>query len=415
MKIAILGSGAESLYPRVGQCLAIQTVGLAEAWVGQHEVHVVTRTERGRHGWWRYAFRGQTQVTNGVCYHALPAEAEHVRAVGEAGSLARALLRAGYLHRFLRGVVERLRTIRPDAILIWNVSPFVEPLRRAFPSAAIILFETRGWHLGVEPHTVAGLLEPASRVFVPSRFLAQRLAAHAPELAAQIEELPLGVDTDLFRALVPRGKLPRRRDLIGGEGTIVTHVGSLTPERGVDRLLGQHARLAASMRKLHLFLLGPPVVDPPLTANDPWSTTRARYPQQIAALAASLGPEVHLRSELLPPQEIASVLGTSDLLVAPAVQPPATAQAVVEAMASAVPVVASDAGVHPELVASAEVGRLVPVGDDDAFVQACTEVAAISPDERHERGLRAREIVLARHTFEGIAARLAKRFDELWR
>lgn len=66
---------------------------------------------------------------------------------------------------------------------------------------------------------------------------------------------------------------------------------------------------------------------------------------------------------------------------------------VVEALASGLPVIASDAHSHPEQVVEGSTGRLVPVGDVDALCNALLEHAA--PGVLAERGPAARDHAVA--------------------
>ena len=76
-----------------------------------------------------------------------------------------------------------------------------------------------------------------------------------------------------------------------------------------------------------------------------------------------------------------------------------------EAMASAVPVVATDVVAIPEMV-DHTVGRLVPVDDAEALAAALLEVLELTEADRRDMGARGRARVAERFTMSGEVARL---------
>lgn len=85
-----------------------------------------------------------------------------------------------------------------------------------------------------------------------------------------------------------------------------------------------------------------------------------------------------------------------------------------EAMALGRPVVTTDVGAAPEVVADAETGRLVPAGDTDAFADALIEL--LSDRSRADAlGEAGRLAVLARHGPDAMAAATEAVYRELLR
>jgi glycosyltransferase involved in cell wall biosynthesis len=74
-----------------------------------------------------------------------------------------------------------------------------------------------------------------------------------------------------------------------------------------------------------------------------------------------------------------------------------------EAMASGTPVIASDGGALPEVVAAGETGEIVPAGDAEALAHAVAALLA-DPERRREMGAAGRRRVLERFTWAGTAA-----------
>jgi len=83
---------------------------------------------------------------------------------------------------------------------------------------------------------------------------------------------------------------------------------------------------------------------------------------------------------------------------------------VMEAMASARPVIATYIAGIPELVLPGKTGWLVPAGDVSALVGAVQALVETSPDTRAAMGLAGRERVLVRHDVDQEAGKLAAHF-----
>ena len=87
--------------------------------------------------------------------------------------------------------------------------------------------------------------------------------------------------------------------------------------------------------------------------------------------------------------------------------------ALIEAMATGLPVVASEVGGIPEVMGSAECGKLVPPGDTDALVSAMRELAGLDAGQRRVLGMHGRTRVENEFASERMSERLTKVFREL--
>ncbi|MBW1787844.1 MAG: glycosyltransferase family 4 protein, partial [Deltaproteobacteria bacterium] len=99
-----------------------------------------------------------------------------------------------------------------------------------------------------------------------------------------------------------------------------------------------------------------------------------------------------------------------DILLMPTVRE-GFALAVIEAMASGLPVVASDCSSLPELVSDGKSGFLCPVGDTEAFAEKINLLAA-APELRREMGKFNRSLVEARFTVSQMVERYRAVFEE---
>ena len=113
-----------------------------------------------------------------------------------------------------------------------------------------------------------------------------------------------------------------------------------------------------------------------------------------------LGLQEHVRFlGALPPAEVARQLAGADLFLLPSLYEGGPPLALMEAMASGLPAVATDVLGVRELVAGSETGTVVPVGDPAQLAAAAIELLA-DPARRAAAGSSARAIVLREFTLE---------------
>jgi glycosyltransferase involved in cell wall biosynthesis len=174
-----------------------------------------------------------------------------------------------------------------------------------------------------------------------------------------------------------------------GEILRVSFVGRLVPVKALPLLFQAMARLVAEGREIRLDVVG----DGPMA--DPWR-----------AQAQALGLEDSVRWHgALGSDAVAAVMGHSDLFCLPSVRESGGA-VLLEAMACGRAVIGMAFGGPGEIV-DAEVGWRVAMPDEaraiDGLIQALRE-AYDDPEDTADRGVRARQRVLAQHTWQARMA-----------
>lgn len=232
------------------------------------------------------------------------------------------------------------------------------------------------------------VLPLARRVVVPSHTL-ERIAREAYRLPARkVARIPNGVDCLRFRP--GRNDALRRQLGIGEDEFVAGTVGHLRPEKNYGFLLRAFAEAAIPASRLVIAGEGP---------------ERAT----LRALARELG----LEGRVLFPGVVdpAPWYRMFDLFVMSSLteQMPL---ALLEAMATGLPALCTDAGDSSEMLDSPDLPAIVPPGDLRSYVAALREWAA-SAALRQQAGARNRERAARHYSLEQMVERWRALYDEI--
>jgi glycosyltransferase involved in cell wall biosynthesis len=162
-------------------------------------------------------------------------------------------------------------------------------------------------------------------------------------------------------------------------------VGALTQSKGVNRLLKAWEGIPAR----------PPLV----MIGALWPDSPTSFPEDVTVLSD------------LPHGAVMAAWAKADLAIVPSVFPDPCPTTAIEAMAAGVPVVASNVGGLPDIVADGETGRLVDVHDSVAFREALVEVGC-DPAARARMGEAARERA-RKFMAANVVARVAAVYEQV--
>lgn len=216
--------------------------------------------------------------------------------------------------------------------------------------------------------------------------------------ARKIHTIPNGVDTELFRPPKDVSERTAIRDRMGliGDGPVVVCLANLVKIKQIDVLLSVWPTIVAAHRTARLALIG----DGPLRA-------------ELTALTRRLGCVASVRF-LGRRHDVHDLLRAADLLVIPS-QYEASSNAVLEGMATGLPIVAFNVGGLGEQIIPGETGWLL--APDSPADMATTIIEALgSGRTREEYGQAARRVAIERHSlrmwidrYESLYADLAAR------
>ncbi len=219
----------------------------------------------------------------------------------------------------------------------------------------------------------------AGRVVANSQAAAAQVVSEGVP-ASRVSMIPNGID--LARYLLPGRRLRRR---------VITTVANLRSEKGHEVLLAAAAIVARTFPDVELCLAGG---GPMLSALE-----RQAHDSGLAGVVRFLGHR----------EDVPNVLADTDVFVLPS-RTEAFPNVLLEAMASRLPVVASDVGGIPELVEHERNGLLVPVGDAEALAAAIRRLIE-EPALADTLAAAARQTVESRYSFD----RMVAAFEALYR
>lgn len=287
--------------------------------------------------------------------------------------------------------------MRPAIVHTRNLAALeaVVPARAA--GVPVRIHGEHGWDVS-DPHGVRRKYRMLRRLYRPfvshyialsgdlERYLAQGVGVPANRLS----RICNGVDLRRFQhgrdGGVPLAGCPfdAPRGLI-----VVGTVGRLQAVKDQLNLVRAFARLAASRRPefdgLRLMIAG----DGPM-----------RTAVESAIVEGGIGDRVWLAGER---SDVPDVMRALDLFVLPS-KAEGISNTILEAMASGLPVVATDVGGNAELVAQGRTGMLVPAADDAALADAIASYA-LDPALRQMHGNAGRERVEREFSLDGMVER----------
>lgn len=355
--------GAERLVATLSPLLQAQGV----------EVHVLTR---------RYPGLARFEVIDGVPVHRLPIPPPKAVASVAFSATALALLRElkpDVLHA--HGLLSPATTAVAAKRLFGT--PIVVTVHDSGPIGELARIQHRAFHL----RRVEMLRRNVDMFTVISRAVDRDLSAIGiPETRRQF--LNNGVDAEQFKPVSSPEKTALRAQLGLGPGPIVNYTGRLVGFKQIQHLV------------------------------QIWPEVQQQCPQASCLIIGAGPEEAALRRAaskgirfIDPPEGVGPYMQASDIFVLPSAGE-GMSVAVLEAMATGLPVVTTTVGGNLDVIEHGKNGWLVPPGDVEALKQAVLTLAA-DAETRRRLGERARETILRDYQIQEIARGLHRLYDQV--
>lgn len=298
-----------------------------------------------------------------------------------------------------------VRRLAPDVVIAENRPRLARELKRRCPPGCKVWLSLQSTTF-VAPHHIGraelrACFKSADRIVANSDFLRRRLAALVPSAAGKIAVNHLGVDPDAFPSRWDDPQALEREELLASHGAtgrkVLLYVGRLQPYKGVHHLLEAMPAVAAAHPDALLFVVGGAYYG---------SRRTSAYSRRLQRMARRL--RGHVRFVPYEPHDrVARWFRAADIAVVPSSAREAFGLVNAEAMASGVPVVATNAGGIGEVVAHGETGLLVPLRNvPDGLAAAVSELLR-DPERMRAYGEAGRRRALTFFTWQATAMRLA--------
>ncbi|HNY77371.1 MAG TPA: glycosyltransferase family 4 protein [Sedimentisphaerales bacterium] len=249
------------------------------------------------------------------------------------------------------------------------------------------------------PGTVKLMLLPlvarlATRIVIQGECLRQARTASHPLLRQKAAVLHTGTDTTVFdpdRYDAEARRRVREQWHIPPGGPLIGIIGNLNPFKGHEDFLKAAARIKERTPDARFIVVGRRL------------TTAPGYWERLQQLTAALGLE---RDVIYTGfcDDIPSMLAALDVFVLASIRE-SCPNAVLEAMAMKVPVVATNVGAVSELVADGLTGTVVPPHDPEAIARAVVDHLAKTPEQVEAMTGAARRRVQTEFSLDRIARR----------
>ncbi len=311
-------------------------------------------------------------------------------------------LRPSGRRNYLSAVIKSLRQESYDLIQVDNRPRMARAVKKALLGRRVWLalhsltFVSRR-HIGRQE--LADCFRYVERILVNSRYLEEEIARLVPEAAYKLQVLYPGVNTGLF---LPRweGEGARLREeklrVMGYTGKkIILYAGRLREIKGVHHLLEAMPRLAAQYPDAVLLVVGGAFYGSKRTTD---------YVRKLHRMARSLPRNVRF-VPYVPHEQMPEWFRLADVAVMPSPRREAFGLVNVEAMASAVPVVAADSGGMREIILHEETGYLVPVGYLSGGIADAVGRLLADQELARRMGEQAAQRVREQFTWESAAVR----------
>lgn len=310
----------------------------------------------------------------------------------------------GNRHAYIRAVLRAMRNHSFDIIQIENRPTFVPLVRKLFPRTPIVLsLHSLTFMSALTRQKAHGILRQVQAVTSVVHFVSRTMKKRYPSFAHKFHTCILGVDTRKFR---PRSAAYRRqlrkKWRVSGSFNVL-FVGRIVRRKGLHTLVQAVAQVKRRYPNTRLIAVG---------SSWPGVSRQTSYMRSVRSLSKKLGVPVRFTG-YIPPDRVHRAFQLADVFVCPTQYREGFATVNSEAMASGIPVIASDRGGIREVVQHGHSGLLIrSYKSPDAFARAILLLKQ-STDLARRLAANGRRRVKARFSWTSTASRYKRVYRQI--
>ncbi|MCS1351193.1 YheC/YheD family protein [Mechercharimyces sp. CAU 1602] len=299
---------------------------------------------------------------------------------------------------YLKQVTAELVRLQPEVIQIENRPLFISAIRRACPSAKIVLYlhsETFIRPPNGKPKTIGAELAQCDLILTNSEFMKRRIAERFPMCLPKIDVLPLGVDVDQFHPIDKEDekRIAVRERLRIANKKVILYVGRIIAQKSVHVLLDVFPQIKKAHPDAHLLVVG---------STHYSGDKETRYLQLVRKRMERVKGDVTWITATAH-EKLVTYYQIADLLVTPSRGSEAYGLVNLEGMATGLPVVSTTNGGIPEVIQHGKNGILIePKELQTRLAEACIELL-YDPVKAEQLGKAARQRVQEKFSWEEVA------------
>ncbi|PSP24613.1 MAG: glycosyltransferase family 1 protein [Cyanobacteria bacterium SW_4_48_29] len=319
-----------------------------------------------------------------------------------------------YLGYILQIAID-LRKQQCDLVHVLNFSQFV-PIIRAFnPNIKIVLNMRCEWLTQLDYAMTERRLCQVNLVLSCSDYITKEISGRFPQFASLCKTVHNGVDIHRFIG-------NNNHSAQENSAKKILFVGRVSPEKGVHVLLEAFQKVVEQYPETQLELVGskaavnyefvvglsndPKVLDLASFYRDDWLNHLSHMQEH-----SSVANQVSFTGSV-PHSQLVNYYQNTDIFVFPSVWNEPFGVPLIEAMATGVPVIATQSGAFPEIVEEGKTGLLVERGDASALADAILRLLQ-NEDLRKSMGEAGRQRSLENFSFDRVANDLYYQYERI--
>lgn len=320
-----------------------------------------------------------------------------------------------YYSRYIWEVANDLKKQQCDIVHILNLSQAIPVIRALNPNIKIVLRMGMDWLAQLDKKMVEQRLKDVDLIIGCSEYITDRIRKRFPQFADRCQTVHNGTDVDRFLSQNNSDEMP------SNSPKQLLFVGRVSPEKGVHVLIDAFQKVVKEYPQVQLQIVGKATMLPlsELVAmsdhpnvqelasfypGDYLSNLQNRMSPDVASQVVFTGNVSHAKLD--------DYFQKADIFIHPSIFDDPFPNAVLEAIASGLPIVATCAGGVVESVADGKTGLLVERSDADALAEAILRL--LTDDElRTSMGQAARQRALEMFSWERTVADLLSHYTHL--